>query len=216
MKQLAGYEIREIVHGGNNSIVYRAIRESDRLPAIIKTPRKEYPKIDTIARLKHEYEVLGVLRGAPGVIQSLGLEKQQGNLALVMEDIGGKSISNIMRSRPLSLDECLKMGIALASGLQDVHDRGVIHKDIKPSNIITNPETGVLKIIDFGIASQLNSEEQLTKEHELLEGTLDYIAPEQTGRMNRRIDYRSDFYSLGITLYRMLVGKLPFFSADPI
>src|SRR6476646_426064 len=104
----------------------------------------------------------------------------------------------------------------LASTLGHLHEQQIIDKDIKPQNIVINAETQEIQLIDFSIASQLERENSTLSHPDLLEGTLAYMSPEQTGRMNRSIDYRTDFYSLGVTFYEMLTGELPFNSTDPL
>src|SRR5690606_32825116 len=110
----------------------------------------------------------------------------------------------------------LRHGIAIASALADVHGRGVVHKDIKPKNILVDRASGAVELCDFGIATLLPVEHREALPPTLIEGTLAYMSPEQTGRMNRGLDHRSDLYSLGITLYRMLSGRLPFHGRDPL
>ncbi len=133
-----------------------------------------------------------------------------------MTNFGGQPLSKIFKERQLEISECLVIAVSLASILIDLNRVGIIHKDIKPSNIVINVETGQVKLTNFGFSSRLDLEKQTISNPNLLEGTLAYMAPEQTGRMNRSIDYRSDFYSLGVTLYEMLTQKLPFTSHDPI
>ena len=136
-----------------------------------------------------------------------------------MEDFGGISLKEYFHDLEILnqtslLTEFLQVAISLCNILDRLYQQRVIHKDIKPANILINPETKQVKLIDFSIASLLNKETQEIKNPNVLEGTLSYISPEQTGRMNRGIDYRSDFYSLGVTFYELLTGKLPFISND--
>ena len=120
------------------------------------------------------------------------------------------------QSSPLTIPQFIQIAIQLAKSVHPLHQKRVIHKDIKPANILIHPETGHVKLIDFSISSLLPKETKTLQTPNSLEGTLAYISPEQTGRMNRGIDYRSDFYSLGITFYELLSGKLPFESDDPL
>ncbi|WP_445241875.1 ATP-binding protein [Microcoleus vaginatus] len=122
----------------------------------------------------------------------------------------------MLDGRPLALPEFLHLAIQITEALGKVHQKKVIHKDINPSNIVLNPQTGQLKIIDFGLSTILSQENTTLKSPHLLEGTLAYISPEQTGRMNRAIDYRTDFYSLGVTFYELLTNQLPFESVDAL
>src|SRR6201999_1702260 len=138
------------------------------------------------------------------------------SLAIVLEDFGAESLSRLFLPEPLGLRQLLGFGVRLAGRLGRIHQRRIIHKDITPSNIVYDPRGDVLKIIDFGIATELTREAPAQVGPSRLEGTLPYLSPEQTGRMNRTIDYRTDFYSLGVTLYQLATGRLPFTSSDPL
>jgi len=151
-----------------------------------------------------------------GLVKPLSLENYQNRLALVLEDFNGISLKKLLEQQSLDPIAFLNYAIQLTETLGHLHTHQIIHKDIKPKNIIVNPELGIVKITDFGIATQLSRETQEVSNPDLLEGTLAYMSPEQTGRMNRAIDYRTDFYSLGVTFYEMLVRTLPFESNDPL
>ncbi|MBP0029094.1 MAG: protein kinase [Roseofilum sp. Guam] len=133
-----------------------------------------------------------------------------------MEDSGRISLAEYYQSSTLDLPEFLSLGIQLSQILHQLHQHRVIHKDIKPANILIHPETKEVQLIDFSISSLLPKETQTLQTPNVLEGTLAYISPEQTGRMNRGIDYRSDFYSLGVTFYELLNGNLPFETNDTL
>jgi PAS domain S-box-containing protein len=133
-----------------------------------------------------------------------------------MEDCGGVSLKDYAKTRTIALDDFLAIAIQLADILNGLYQKQVIHKDLKPANILIHPETKAIKLIDFSISSLLPHETQSVQTHKGLEGTLTYLSPEQTGRMNRGVDYRSDFYSLGVTLYELLTGQLPFLTKDPM
>ncbi|MCC5898526.1 MAG: AAA family ATPase [Phormidium sp. BM_Day4_Bin.17] len=207
--------------------VYRGYRLSDRQPVIIKTPSRESPHLTEIARLRHEYDVAASLQ-SPYLMAALDL--QQSPTAAIYEDIGGTSLDRLLSresdlppqnqlNRPARLLNYLEIAIQLAKALRDLHQAKIVHKDIKPSNIVYNPNSGQVQLIDFGIASRLSQETHTTTSNRpfnRLEGTLAYLSPEQTGRMNRRVDYKSDFYSLGVTLYEILTGRLPFLSHDAL
>ena len=135
---------------------------------------------------------------------------------MVVEDFGGQSLKQIVQKQPLTLDIFLVLAIKVSQILSELHQQQVIHKDINLSNIVWNQQTDEVKIIDFGISTKLSRETTTIRNPNLLEGTLAYISPEQTGRMNRAIDYRTDFYSLGATFYQLLTGKLPFTTEDPL
>ncbi|MDF0555377.1 AAA family ATPase [Kamptonema sp. UHCC 0994] len=216
-------DITEIIQENTNSSVCRAIKKlNDRNDCyqsmIVKILVKDYPTPSELTRYKQEYEILRSLNllKAEGVIEAYGLRQYQNSLAMFLEDIGGKSLKFILSERQFTLEEFLTIAIKIAKSLDAIHNANVIHKDINPSNIIYNSETKQLKIIDFGISTNLSEENQEVSNPNQLEGTLAYIAPEQTGRMNRRIDYRSDFYSLGATLYELLTRQLPFENTDPM
>jgi len=209
---LPGYQISASISDGLNTCVYRGIRESDEQPVIIKILKAEFPTLEEITRLKNEYKITQHLH-VESIVKFYSLETYQNRLALISEDFGGNSLSQIM-SKKLNLTAFLKIGIQLASALNSLHQNCIIHKDIKPSNIIINVETGTVKLTDFSVASWLNKENPQINSANLVEGTVAYMSPEQTGRMNRTLDYRSDFYSLGVTFYEMLTGELPFKSSD--
>ncbi|MDY6781984.1 MAG: AAA family ATPase [Cyanobacteriota bacterium] len=209
------YQILETLQANPQKVVYRAIRKKDRLPVIVKALKAEYPSLDEIARIQHEYEIAKNLE-LEGVVKVLGLEKEGNRYALIMEDMGGTSLSQLLEKRRFSVAEALQMALQIVRAIAELHERQVIHKDIKPSNLIVNPETRQVKIADFSIATRLLREAQLPDKITALEGTLIYMSPEQTGRMNRYLDYRSDFYSFGITLYEMLTEHLPFIIDDPL
>src|SRR3954447_3119661 len=136
-------------------------------------------------------------------------------MTLVLEDPGGSPVDRLL-GRPLNVSHFLRIAIPLAGALRQMHERGLIHKDIKPANILVDAASGGVWLTGFGIASRLPREHQAPAPPEVIAGTLAYMAPEQTGRMNRSVDSRSDLYALGVTLYEMLTGQLPFTAADPI
>jgi predicted ATPase/signal transduction histidine kinase/FixJ family two-component response regulator/tRNA A-37 threonylcarbamoyl transferase component Bud32 len=212
---LSGYILIEAIHEGNNTVIYRAQRELDATQVIIKTLQAEYPTLEEITRLRHEYIILQPL-DIEGLIKVYGLENNQHGLALILEDFGGESLKQWLGDRALPLTQFLEIAIKLASTLAQLHQNKIIHKDIKPQNIVINPQSRQVKFIDFSIASRLERENQTLGNPTLLEGTLAYMSPEQTGRMNRSIDYRTDFYSLGVTFYEMLAGQLPFNASEPM
>ena len=211
---LPEYKIITSISEGCNTSIYRGIRKSDAQPVIIKILKAEFPTLEQITRLKNEYKITHNLQ-LENIVKSYSLETYQNQIALILEDFGGCALSKIIcQTEKLNLTEFLNIGIQLASALHSLHQNGIIHKDIKPSNIIINPETGTVKLTDFSIASRLSKENTQINSANLVEGTVAYMSPEQTGRMNRTLDYRSDFYSLGVTFYEMLTGELPFKSSD--
>ncbi|MDF0555162.1 ATP-binding sensor histidine kinase [Kamptonema sp. UHCC 0994] len=215
--QIPNYQIIQTVYSGSRTLVYRAIRTSDQLPVVIKLLKNDYPTFSELVQFRNQYTIAKNLN-SPLIVQTYSLEPYENGYALVMEDFGGISIQEwaVKGKNAFSLREFLEVAIALCNTLDILYRERIIHKDIKPSNILINPETKKVKLIDFSIASLLPRETQILINPNVLEGTLAYISPEQTGRMNRGIDYRTDFYSLGVTFYELLTGKLPFESNDPM
>ncbi|SKB11702.1 Multi-sensor signal transduction multi-kinase [Planktothrix sp. PCC 11201] len=214
---LVGYQITEQLYAGTRTLVYRGIRTDDQATVVIKFLRNEYPTFHELVQFRNQYTIAKNL-DFPHIIKPLNLEIYHNGYALVMEDFGGISLSHYLQnatkensqSKYLPLTEFLEIAIKLADTLHYLYQNRVIHKDIKPANILIHPDTKQIKLIDFSISSLLPKESQEIQNPNILEGTLPYLSPEQTGRMNRGIDYRSDFYSLGITFYELLTGILPF------
>ncbi len=215
MPTLQNYRLDAKLHESNETVVYRGTRAEDNQPVIIKTHLGDYPNSQQLTKLKREFQ-LGRQAEGRGIIRYYGLEKQGHRLFLVAEDFGGTSLKSWLPSDGIAVEKFLEIAIQLADALAIVHHNQLIHKDINPSNLLIQPETGEVKVIDFGLASQLSRERQQTLSLNQLEGTLPYLSPEQTGRMNRAVDYRTDFYSLGITFYELLTGQLPFSADDPL
>ncbi|MFB2917131.1 AAA family ATPase [Aerosakkonema sp. BLCC-F2] len=217
MMNLTGYQLNAELYNGSRTIVYRGKREVDSLPVAIKFLKNPYPNFSELVQFRNQYTLAKNLN-FPRIIKTYSLETYQNGYALVMEDFGGVSLSHYFQSRqklPAQLlPEFLSIALVLCEALDLLYRERVIHKDIKPSNILINPQTKEVKLIDFSIASLLPRETQTLLNPHVLEGTLAYISPEQTGRMNRGIDYRTDFYSLGVTFYELLTGELPFSSND--
>ncbi|MBD2616189.1 AAA family ATPase [Nostoc punctiforme FACHB-252] len=209
MLTLSGYQIIEKIYESSNSVIYKGYREADNKPVILKTLREAYPSPESIACYQREYEIIHNIH-LSGVVQVYALEIHQQRPVLVLEDFGGSSLAKLQLAGKIELEHFLKLGISIAKNLREIHAANIIHKDINPANIVLNPHTKQIKFIDFGISNVLSRETQSFKNPHILEGTITYISPEQTGRMNRAIDYRSDFYSLGVTFYNLLTGKLPF------
>ncbi|MBO3460759.1 MAG: serine/threonine-protein kinase PknK [Aetokthonos hydrillicola CCALA 1050] len=212
---VAGYHLREQLYNGQRTVVYRGVRKTDSLSVVIKLLKNPYPSFSEVTQFRNQYIIVKNLN-YPGIIQTYSLEDYQNGYALVMEDFGGISLKDYFASKndATSLREFLQIAIALSNTLDFLIINKIIHKDIKSGNILINPETKQVKLIDFSIASLLPRETQTLISPNILEGTLAYISPEQTGRMNRGIDYRTDFYSLGVTFYELLTKGLPFQSED--
>ncbi|MEH2390216.1 MAG: AAA family ATPase [Nostoc sp.] len=211
---IPGYQIKEQLYNGSRTLVYRGYRETDSLRVVIKLLKNPYPGFSELVQFRNQYTIAKNLN-SPLIIQTYSLEPYQNGYVLVMEDFGGISLKEWgIGSSLRNLTEFLQIAIALCNILDILYRDRIIHKDIKPSNILINTETKEVKLIDFSIASLLPRETQTLISPNVLEGTLAYTSPEQTGRMNRGIDYRTDFYSLGVTFYELLTGKLPFESKD--
>ncbi|OCR02245.1 hypothetical protein BCD67_19775 [Oscillatoriales cyanobacterium USR001] len=215
MLGLNGYRIAQEIHSGVKSLVYRGHREADRQPVIVKLLKSEYPTLEEVTRLRNEYKIAQPL-DCPIITKVYSLENYRNSFALILEDFGGSSLDQLLTNQTLPVTEVLRIAIVLIDALDYLHRHSIIHKDIKPGNIIINSTTGEVKLTDFSISSRLQQENQSVSNPSELAGTLAYLSPEQTGRMNRSVDYRSDYYSLGVTLYEMLAGQLPFVTVDPM
>ncbi|HEY9658260.1 MAG TPA: serine/threonine-protein kinase PknK, partial [Allocoleopsis sp.] len=218
MVALPDIEIQAQLYSSANSLVYRGIRTSDHTPVILKVLREDYPTASELIRYQQEYEITRSLH-LEGVIQVYDQLAYGRSLVMLLEDFGGESLEKLRQQTPelycpMPLAEFLRLAIQLTKILRSIHAAHIIHKDINPNNIVINPVTGVVKIIDFGIATRFSRTTPGFKNPHVLEGTLAYISPEQTGRMNRILDYRTDFYSLGATFYELLTGQLPFATDD--
>ena len=215
MLDLPHYTLSQKVYEGSETAVYRGHRHLDGVAVAVKVTRNDYPAARELARLRREFGVLQDIRHLPGVGKGIALEKYGRGLALVLEDLGSTSLHDVLRAGPLDVATTLTLAISLADTLEALHRLQVIHKDIKPHNIMVAAGPSSPRIVDFGIAARLAQETQKATSPGALEGTLTYLSPEQTGRMNRVVDRRTDLYSLGVTLYEMLTGALPFSGADP-
>ena len=212
---LPGYQVIKQIHASNNSLVYQGYRLQDEQPVVLKLLREDYPTPSQITRYQQEYQLAHTL-DLEGIITAYNWERYHNTFVIVFEDFGGMSLRELMAQRQFSLVEFLQVAIKIVQALGALHEAQIIHKDINPSNLVFNPTTGQLKIIDLGIATVLTEENPLPHNPNVLEGTLAYISPEQTGRMNRSLDYRTDFYSLGVTFYELLTNRLPFDSTDTL
>jgi len=210
---ISGYQVLGQIYESANSYVYRGIRSQDNQPVILKVLKQDYPTLGELTRYKQEYEITRRLN-ISGVVKAYDLQPLKNTLVMILEDFGAQSLEELLKVRQFTLSEFLDLAIRITSILGEIHGVNIIHKDINPSNIVFNPATEQLKIIDFGIATILTRENTTLKNPNVLEGTLAYMSPEQTGRMNRSLDYRSDFYSLGATFYELLTRQVPFETAD--
>ena len=211
------YEVVEQVYSGRRSVVLRCLRAGERM--VVKLLRSPKLGPGEVARFRREYELSRRVVHA-NVVRAESLESHAGVLFLAMADDGAVSVRDLLRHGPLPLADALHIAIAVVSALEAIHLRNIIHKDISPGNIITKlagGQGGTVRLIDFGISADVSFERPQATSLRELEGTLAYMAPEQTGRMNRDLDYRADFYALGATLYELLAGTPPFgHSRDPV
>src|SRR5258705_5718813 len=214
--------LQEILVRELSSYVFSPLREGDvavhrgsgngLAPILLVAADESSP--GCVERLDQEYALKSEL-DADWAARPVGLTHDNGRMTLVLEDPGGKPLDRLL-GRPLEISHFLRIAIPIAGVLRQVHERGLIHKDIKPANILVDAASGGVWLMGFGIASRLPRERQAPAPPEVIVGTLAYMAPEQTGRMNRSVDSRSDLYSLGVTFYEMLTGQLPFTAADPM
>jgi len=193
---------------------WREAAESGRKDVLIVLPASEQPAPSTLDRLAHEYSLKDELDNT-WAVRPLELVRDRGRTILVLEDPGGELL-NAHVGTPMEVGRFLRLAVGGAAALGKMHERSLIHKDINPANVLVNDSTNQVWLTGFGIASRLPRERQTPTPPEFIAGTLPYMAPEQTGRMNRSIDSRSDLYSLGITFYQMLTGSLPFTAQDPL
>ncbi len=215
---LTNYQIGDLIHESERTVVYRGVAKADSQPVVIKLMRNEFPSFNELVQFRNQYTIASNLL-LEGIVKPLTIKRYQNGYALIMPDFGGISLAEYYQNlspQTKDISQFLDIGIKIAEIIYQLHQNRIIHKDIKPANILINPETKQVKIIDFSISSLLPKETQTIQNYSVLEGTLAYISPEQTGRMNRGIDYRSDFYSLGVTFFEMLNGVLPFETTDPM
>ncbi|MDY6782709.1 MAG: AAA family ATPase [Cyanobacteriota bacterium] len=218
MITLPGFCITKQIYTGFRTLAYRGLRKSDGQPVVIKVLRNEYPSFNELAQFRNEY-ALGKKLDHPHIVKTYSLEPYRNRYALIVEDFGGISLKEWMGKQPPSVDPIanfLEIALQIAAALEELYRYQIVHKDIQPANILINPTTQAVKLIDFSIASVLPREQPLPINPNIIEGTLAYMSPEQTGRMNRGVDYRTDFYSLGVTAYELLTGRLPFSATEPM
>jgi PAS domain S-box-containing protein len=213
VRELSTY-VFEVLREDGEFVLYRGRREEDGSHLLAVEPLSEHPSVRSLEQLEHEYSIREEL-DPDWAAQPLALERHDGQTMLLLGDPGGEPLDGLLK-RPLELMDFLRLAVALAGALGRLHAVGLIHKDIKPANILVDSASGSAWLTGFGIASRLPRERQSAEPPEMIAGTLAYMAPEQTGRMNRSIDSRSDLYSLGVTLYEMLTGVLPFTASDPM
>ncbi len=208
--------VLEALRRDEEFVLYRG--EHSDLPGspsvLILAPASIRPALGTIKKIEHEYSLRGELDSS-WAVRPLALSHQSGQMTLVLEDPGGETLDRFLPGA-MELTRLLRFAVGIATALSGLHEKGLIHKDVKPANILVDSATGQARLTGFGIASRLSRERQSPGPPEFIAGTLPYMAPEQTGRMNRSIDARSDLYALGVTLYEMVTGILPFMASDPM
>ena len=214
---VADNSLFELLWEDSERSLYRILSDgakSDRYAFMAGSSAAEHPSPESINRLKHEHGLKDYIDGA-WAVRPLELTREWGRTMLLVEYPGGERLDKLTRS-PMEIGLFLQLAVALSAALRRLHERGLIHKDIKPANVIVNSATGQAWLTGFGVATRLPRERQAPEPPEFIAGTLAYMAPEQTGRVNRSIDSRSDLYSLGVTFYEMLTGTLPFTASDPM
>src|SRR5580658_8669067 len=217
MVSMAEYSeyVLEPLREGADFTLYRGEERANQRRILAVAVAAEQPSPQSIRRLEHEYSLAAEL-DATWAAQPLTLARHQGRVILVLKDPGGEPLDRVIDQRQgQDLTRFLRIAVNLAAALSQAHRQGLIHKDLKPANALVD-DSGHVWLTGFGVASKLRHERQLPVSPEIIAGTLAYMAPEQTGRMNRSIDSRSDLYSLGVTLYQILTGALPFAAADPL
>jgi diguanylate cyclase (GGDEF)-like protein len=215
MEIFSDYILDEKIHETRSSIIYRGHKQNEPQPVIIKLLKTAYPTPSEIARFKQEYNLVRSL-DMQSIIKIFDLVEYDNKYAIIEEDFGGISLKEKIKDEKLELKPFLQISSKVSEALGLIHKNNIIHLDIKPDNILINPENGKVKITDFGISAVLTHANDELYNPDVIEGTLSYMSPEQTGRMNRGVDYRTDIYSLGATFYELLTGEVPFKSKDPM
>ncbi|MDK2409441.1 AAA family ATPase [Aphanizomenon sp. PH219] len=210
---IPGYTITELIYASKKTTVYRGQQQTTQISVIIKILNAEYPRLQDLIAFKNQFAISQQI-DHPNIIKCYALEKYGNSYAIILEDFSGISLSEYTNLQKLDINSFISIAIAITKALEFLYAKKIIHKDIKPRNILINPQTQKIKLIDFGISSLLPKETADIQSQNVLSGTLTYMSPEQTGRMNRSIDYRTDFYSLGVTFYELLTGQLPFYSPN--
>ncbi|KPA13271.1 multi-sensor signal transduction multi-kinase [Candidatus Magnetomorum sp. HK-1] len=211
---IADYKINDTIYESQKTLILQGNHFQKEFPVLIKMLNSDYPEPEDVDRFQREFEIIELLKDCSGVINTYEFLSMHQTPGIVLEDFGGKPLDK--RNFSLSARDFLLIAIRMTQILGEIHSVQVIHKDINPSNFIYHSETRQLKIIDFGISQILSDNYYEKKNPHLLEGSLSYISPEQTGRVNQPVDFRSDLYGLGATFYQLLTGRPPFISSDPL
>ena len=211
--EIPGYSLEEVIFESSRTRLWRGRRQRDGLLVLIKGAASSGQSAQELAEIRHEHEITQALE-IDGVLRAEELVHCENGWALILENTGGLPLRKLMDAARLDLLGSLKIAVSLAGILKEVHQQGILHKMINPFNIFVDPASGTVKLTGFGLATRLPRENPNTLSPQLSGETLPYISPEQTGRMNRVLDYRSDFYSLGATLYELFSGRVPFHSRE--
>jgi len=209
------YQPIKTLYESHKTLVYRAIRKSDQTSVVVKQPKMTYPDLSELTQFRNQYNLTKNL-DIDGIEKPLALEPHENGYILVMADTNAISLHDYIAQHQITLPEFFHMAIAMSNTLTQLHTVHITHKDIKPQNILINQDTLQVRFCDFHLATHLPKETPGILPLDLLQDTLAYISPEQTGRLNRSVDYRTDFYSLGVTFFELLTGQLPFTSTDPL
>ena len=215
MKMISSYILQKKIHETRNLIVYRGYKQNESPSFIIKVLKTQYLTPSQLARFKQEYKLVKNLN-VDGVIKTYDLVEQNNNYAIIEEDFDGVSIKDMLKTRNFDIQSFLLIALKISETLGLLHKNNLIHRDIKPDNILFNTKEGTVKITDFGFPAIVTHANDELYNPDVIRRTLSYMSPEQTGRMNRSVDYRTDLYSLGIAFYEMLTGEVPFKSKDPM
>ena len=211
--EIPGYSLEEVILESGGIWLWRGKRQSDGLLVLIKGAASLQQSAQELAEIRHEHEITRDLK-IDGVLRSEELAQCENGWALMLENTEGLPLRKLMDAAQLDLPDSLKVAVSLAGILEEVHQQGILHKMINPFNIFVDPASGTVKLTGFGLATRLPRENPNTLSPQLTGEALPYISPEQTGRMNGVLDYRSDFYSLGATLYELFSGRAPFRSRE--
>lgn len=215
MPEISNYTLTKKIYENEKTIIYSGKRRQDNLSVVIKKINDEHPDFQHMIRMQNEYEMNRRINSNL-VVKIYEMNEKDSFPFLVTEDFGAESLQLFIKKHKLTMKEFLDISIKIVEALSDIHNAKIVHNDINPSNIVINTETDTVKVIDFGIATMIEVDNRTIGSFQEINGTLAYISPEQTGRMSRPIDYRTDFYSLGVTLYEILLGRLPFSAEDDL
>lgn len=215
MEIFQDYTLVDLIDETRGALVYKGFETENQNPVIVKILKTATPSAAAVAKVKNEYQIIRTIRHK-GLVPVLGMVEDNGRLAVVSGDINGQSIESCIEKQPFALKDFLKAGIEISDTLSEIHHNEIFHGEISPAHLYIDQKTGDVRITDFGVNSLLTRKYDELYNEDVIRESLCYISPEQTGRMNRWVDYRTDMYSLGVLFYQMLTGQVPFFSNDPM